>query len=81
METLKIATVEGAKLIGKEHHLGCLKVGAPADLILMKGRPDQDTSVFDDVTNIVLVMRGGVIFKDSLGLSSDSPKCFGPFGF
>ena len=78
METLKIATVEGAKLIGKEHHLGCLKVGATADLILMKGRPDQDTSAFDDVTNIVLVMREGVIFKDSLGLSSDSPKCFGP---
>jgi imidazolonepropionase-like amidohydrolase len=79
METLKIATVEGAKLLGKEHHWGSLKVGATADLILMKGRPDQDISAFDDVENIVLVMRDGVVFKDSLGLSNDSTKCLGPF--
>jgi imidazolonepropionase-like amidohydrolase len=80
MEALKIATVEGAELIGKGHHLGCLKVGANADLILMKGHPDQDTSTaFDDVANVVLVMREGVIVKDSLGLSGDSPKGVGPF--
>lgn len=79
MEALKIATVEGAKLIGKAHHLGSLKKGATADLILMKGRPDQDISAFNDVANTVLVMREGVVLKDSLGLSGDA-KGLGPFG-
>jgi imidazolonepropionase-like amidohydrolase len=73
------ATVEGAKLIGEEHHLGSLKIGATADIILMKGRPDQDTSAFDDVANVVLVMREGIIVKDSLCLANTSSKNFGPF--
>jgi len=79
IEALRIATVEGAKLIGEEHHLGSLKIGATADIILMKGRPDQDTSAFDDVANVVLVMREGVIVKDSLCLANSSSKNLGPF--
>ena len=62
-----------------QRHLGCLKVGATADLILMKGRPDRNTSAFDDVANVVLVMREGVIVKDSLDLSNDASTCSGPF--
>ena len=79
MEALRVATLEGARVLGEDHHLGSLRVGMSADLILMKGRPDQETSVFDKVSNVVLVMREGMIVKDSLCLSNSSAKTFGPF--
>jgi imidazolonepropionase-like amidohydrolase len=68
IEAIKIATHNGAKLLGMENQIGTLKVGAIADLILMKGRPDKDVSLFDDVANVVLVMRAGQVVKDLLGL-------------
>jgi imidazolonepropionase-like amidohydrolase len=68
IEAIKIATYNGAKLLGMENKIGTLKEGAIADLILMKGRPDKDASLFDDVRNIVLVIRAGKIVKDSMDL-------------
>jgi len=68
IEAIKIATHNGAKLLGMENQIGTLKEGAIADIILMKGRPDKDASLFDDVANVVLVMRAGQVVKDSLGL-------------
>lgn len=68
IEAIKIATNNGAKLLGLENQIGTLKKGAIADLLLMKGRPDKDISLFDDVENVVFVMRAGNIVKDSMAL-------------
>ncbi|MCF8068029.1 MAG: amidohydrolase family protein [Desulfobacterales bacterium] len=77
-DVIKIATVNGAKLLGLENLLGTLAIGATADLILMNGRPDKDPSLLNDPDNIVFVMREGIVVKDSLGLSGGCPNQFGP---
>ena len=79
MAALRIATVEGGRLLGQEQSLGSLKVGAAADVLLLRGRPDLDPSVLDDAAKVVFVMREGEIVKDFLRLSSGPSKDFGPF--
>ena len=79
MDAIKIATFGGARLLGMEHQKGTLSKGAIADVILMKGRPDKDSSLFNDVANVAFVMREGRIVKDSLGLNNGSLKILNPF--
>jgi imidazolonepropionase-like amidohydrolase len=79
MAALRVATVEGGRLLGQEQSLGSLKVGAAADVLLVQGRLDLDPSVLDDAAKVVFVMREGEIVKDFLRLSNHPPKDFGPF--
>jgi imidazolonepropionase-like amidohydrolase len=79
MAALRVATIEGGRLLGQDQSLGSLKVGASADVLLVQGRPDLDPSVLDDATKVVFVMREGETVKDSLGLSDHHPNDLGPF--
>jgi imidazolonepropionase-like amidohydrolase len=79
MAALRVATVEGGRLLGQEQSLGSLKVGATADVLLVQGRPDLDPSVLDDTAKVVFVMREGEIVKDFLSLSNRPSNDFGPF--
>lgn len=59
---LRQATIESAKIIGMDHEIGSIKEGKIADLILVKGEPDNDISVMQNLPTHVF--RAGVEYKD-----------------
>ena len=73
-EALKMATSGNAELLKLSGprdpypgELGVIKEGALADLILVAGNPLQNLELVADAdTNFVIIMKDGVIFKNSL---------------
>lgn len=60
VELLQSATLEGAKLIRREHELGRIAQGYLADLIAVKGDPLRDISILTrPEKHLRLVMQGG----------------------
>jgi imidazolonepropionase-like amidohydrolase len=75
VEILRIATSNVAELLqlsGKLHPyqegpLGVIEEGAYADLLLVEGDPTRDATILADYENkIDLIMKDGVIYKDTL---------------
>jgi imidazolonepropionase-like amidohydrolase len=62
LETLHIATINGAKALGLDRDLGSLESGKLADLVVLDANP------LDDIHNsekIRYVMKGGELFDGS----------------
>jgi imidazolonepropionase-like amidohydrolase len=59
IEALRAATIGGAAALGRSD-LGRVSVGAPADLVVVNGRPDVDLGLLTQPSSIVEVMRSGV---------------------
>ena len=49
-----------------EGYIGTLEKGSFADLLLVKGDPLQDLSLFSDSENLLLIMKGGKVYKNTL---------------
>lgn len=65
-EILASATTVAAELIGMQGRLGIVAAGAIADLIVVDGSPLEDIALLaDPERNILLVMKGGVIYRRS----------------
>jgi imidazolonepropionase-like amidohydrolase len=63
-QSLRAATIEGARICGLEHELGSLDVGKRADLVLLDGDPLTDPGAVSRVEEVYL---GGVRFtRDEL---------------
>ena len=62
---MKIATLNGAKYLGREAKFGTIAAGKQADLIVVRGDPSQR---IEDVENVEIVFKQGVGY--------DSPKIF-----
>ncbi|HEX4682026.1 MAG TPA: amidohydrolase family protein, partial [Gemmatimonadaceae bacterium] len=60
MDAITSATSATADALGLGSQLGSIAQGYDADLIAVKGRPDQD---IEALRNVVFVMRGGVVFR------------------
>ncbi len=61
METIKAATSVGAELCGVDHITGSLKRGYEADILAVRGKPDQDVK---DMRNLQMVIKsGGIIWS------------------
>ncbi len=60
MEVIRSATIRCAELL-RRPELGRVAKGSRADIIAVKGRPDQDPAALRDV---VFVMRGGKVVRD-----------------
>ena len=58
IEAITAATLGGAAAVGRTD-LGRLSPGAIADLIVVKGRPDEDLGLLADWTNIEMVFKDG----------------------
>ena len=58
---LLAATAVNARILRKEHELGRLHPGLLADLVAVSGDPTQDIAA---ARNVVLVMKGGQIYKE-----------------
>jgi imidazolonepropionase-like amidohydrolase len=61
VEAIKIATLNGAKYLGREAQIGSIGVGKNADLLVIKGDP---STQIKDVENVEIV------FKDGIGYDS-----------
>ena len=67
IDILRSATSVNAELLMQEGQLGCVAVGAMADLLVVDGDPLSDVSLLAETNRIVLVMKGGEIIRTSLG--------------
>ena len=65
LEAIRVATLNGARSLGRDKEIGSIAVGKAADLILVNGDP---TSRIADIENVETV------FKDGIGY--DSAKLF-----
>jgi imidazolonepropionase-like amidohydrolase len=65
LEAVKIATLNGAKYLGRDAKVGTIAAGKQADLIVVRGDPSQR---IEDVENVEIVFKRGVGY--------DSPKIF-----
>ncbi|MBX9692045.1 MAG: amidohydrolase family protein [Cyanobacteria bacterium] len=60
MQAIQSATIQAARLLGKDNQLGCLKPGYKADIVAVSGDPIEDVTVLEKVD---FVMKDGQIFK------------------
>lgn len=56
-EALRIATLEGARFLGRDADIGSVETGKRADLILVRGDPTADPAALDDMP---IVFKAGV---------------------
>jgi imidazolonepropionase-like amidohydrolase len=61
VEALRSATLEASRLCGIEAETGTLEAGKAADIIAVRGNPDQDVAVLRQVP---FVMMGGKVVKE-----------------
>ena len=58
-ETIEMATIEGARAIGREQDLGSLETGKQADIILIDLHKPHTTPLLDPLANLVYAGHGG----------------------
>lgn len=67
LEILRQATSVNAEILQHKDALGCVKIGAHADLLLVDGDPLQDIGLLAaSGRHLALIMRGGEIVKNGL---------------
>jgi len=49
-----------------QDRIGTLEPGKRADLLVVKGHPLRDLRLFQNPGNLLLIMKGGVIYKRTL---------------
>jgi len=50
----------------KDGVIGVIKPGAVADLLLVNGNPLESLDLFYDVTNLLMIMKDGIIYKNTI---------------
>jgi len=61
VEAIKIASLNGAKYLGRDAQIGSVAVGKQADLIVVKGDPSKNINEIENVE---------IVFKDGVGYDS-----------
>ena len=67
MGAIVSATASNAKIMRLEHEVGTVAPGMLADLMVLDGDPLRDPGIFDDPARAVMVVKHGVIEKNTLG--------------
>ncbi|HTG16371.1 MAG TPA: amidohydrolase family protein [Blastocatellia bacterium] len=62
LEAIKIASLNGAKFLGEDAHIGSIAVGKQADLMVVRGNP---------AVNISEIEKVEIVFKDGVGYDSE----------
>jgi imidazolonepropionase-like amidohydrolase len=60
LQAIQTATVNAADLLGWSDRIGSLDAGKFADIVAVNGDPTKDVTLLQ---NPVLVMKGGVVYK------------------
>ena len=63
LEAIRIATLNGARYLGRDKQVGSLAPGKQADLIVVRGDPSRDIKA---LRGIRLVMKGGTVYRNEL---------------
>lgn len=66
LEAISAATSANAVILGKSDEIGELREGLLADFIVVDGAPDQSASLLTESRHIRLVVREGVVYKNTL---------------
>jgi len=66
MEVLLSATRVNAEIFRMERDIGSVEPGKYADLIVVKGDPLMDLTLFQNLNNLELIMKGGQVYKQTL---------------
>jgi imidazolonepropionase-like amidohydrolase len=66
LDTLKCATLSGAKMMGRDKEIGTLEAGKLADVLVVKGDVLKDISILENRGNLLAVMQGGVVKAGTL---------------
>ena len=64
MKALLSATRENARLLNQSDRIGTLEVGKYADILLLKGNPLKDMSIFHNRENIKIILQAGNFYKN-----------------
>jgi len=72
MRAIQIATINNARILRIDDHLGSIEPGKLADLIAVDGDPLAEPRLLDDPHRVVLVIKDGVVEKDTRGLTGAS---------
>ncbi len=63
LETIRMATLSGARFLGIQNRTGSIAVGKEADLQVVRGAPDHDIG---DIDNIEMVFANGIAYDPQL---------------
>jgi len=66
LDTLRCATLGGAKMMGREKEIGSLEAGKLGDVLVVKGDVLKDISILENRDNLLAVMQGGVVKAGTL---------------
>lgn len=66
LDTIRCATLGGARIMGRADELGSLEKGKLADILVVDGDVMKDISILEDRGNLLAVMQGGVVKAGSL---------------
>jgi imidazolonepropionase-like amidohydrolase len=66
LDTIKCATLGGAKMMGREKEIGTLEKGKLGDVLVVKGDVLKDISILENRDNLLAVMQGGVVKAGTL---------------
>lgn len=77
LQAIRVATLDGAKMIGIDKDIGSIEAGKLADLVVLNGNPLQD---IHQTANILYVMKGGTLYSgDTLDEVWPVQKPYGHF--
>ena len=72
MQALVAATGWAGECLGLEKEIGTIQGGKTADLVVVDGNPLQDITFLQDMARIKLVMKGGLVHHNTLGVAASS---------
>jgi imidazolonepropionase-like amidohydrolase len=61
LDTIRCATLGGAKMMGRENEIGSVEAGKLGDLLVVEGDVMKDIAILEDRRNFVAVMQGGAV--------------------
>lgn len=61
LDTIRCATLGGAKMMGRAHELGTLEQGKLADILIVDGDVLSNISLLENRENFIAVMQGGIV--------------------
>jgi imidazolonepropionase-like amidohydrolase len=68
LEALTAATKFGGQLMGMGDELGLLAPGYLADVLVVRGNPADDVTIFQDKANLIAIMQTGRFYKQPAGV-------------
>lgn len=72
MEAILAGTQNAAELLGMGDQIGSLQPGKRADVVVADGDPLTDIKALADPDRVIMVIKDGVVYKDSKGLVSEA---------